>query len=79
MDKQYEIKNKELFNELDDLIYKIYEKYDQNVYLPKKLYCYTDDYNAYESGKLPDLIFERYDNEDTLHELIELAKNELEK
>lgn len=95
MNEQYEIKNQELFKKLDALIEKLPEVYfnydleeeknkkyvleENKKIVQKELINYIYTVSDVESGRVSSIAFEPFDNEDTLHKLIELAKNELEK
>lgn len=74
-----ESKNKELFEELDGIVEKLFSKYNNDfekiIALNEELGEYIDDYNNSEAEDIPNELFiEKYDNAETLNNLINIAK-----
>lgn len=64
-------KNKDLFKELDDLMMDLPVK---KILSNKELAQYFEDSNEIESGNIPESVYSVYDDEETLKELISIAK-----
>ncbi len=73
------LKNVALFNELDNLVSDIMEKNDYQSgsdirELNEDLGRYAETIEFIESGNIPESQYESYDSEETLKELISIAK-----
>ena len=66
-----ELENNELFNELNNLVFDLDE---ETIQLSKELSHYVNKVGEIESGNIPESAYSEFDDEETLKELINIAK-----